>query len=47
MNDLLAENENLIHKFYNLHIYEENIISETLINFSRVEIEKMFESIEK
>lgn len=47
MNDLLAENENLIHKFYNLHIFEENIISETLINFSRLEIEKMFESIEK
>ncbi len=46
-NDLLAEHENLIHKFYNLHIYEENIISETLINFSRSEIEIMFESIEK
>lgn len=47
MKDLLAENENLIHKFYNLHIYEENIISETLINFSRSDIEIMFESIQK
>ena len=47
MNDILADNENLIEKFYNLFIYDEKIISETLLNFSRSEIEIMFESIEK
>jgi hypothetical protein len=34
MTDILETNEKLIERFYNIFIYEENIISETLINFS-------------
>jgi hypothetical protein len=34
MTDILEKNEKLIERFYNIFIYDENIISETLINFS-------------
>jgi hypothetical protein len=42
MNNLLKNNEEIIERFYSLHIYEEKIISETLINFSSEDIEQMF-----
>jgi hypothetical protein len=42
MNDILKNNEEIIERFYSLHIYEEKIISETLINFSSEDIEQMF-----
>jgi hypothetical protein len=42
MNNLLKNNEEIIERFYSLHIYDEKIISETLINFSSAEIEQMF-----
>ena len=46
MTDILEKNEKLIERFYNIFIYDENIISETLINFSWSEIEEMFTSIQ-
>ena len=45
MTDILEKNEKLIERFYNIFIYDENIISETLINFSTEDIEFMFTSI--
>lgn len=45
MNNILKNNEKIIDRFYNLHIYNEKIISETLVNFSTEEIEQMFISI--
>jgi stress response protein YsnF len=46
MTDILEKNEKLIERFYNIFIYDESIISETLINFCDDDIEQMFASIQ-
>ena len=46
MTDILEKNEKLIERFYNVFIYDENIITETLLNFADQDIEKMFLSIQ-
>ena len=46
MTDILENNEKLIERFYNVFIYDEKIIGETLINFSETEVEQMFISIQ-
>lgn len=46
MTDILEKNEKLIERFYNIFIYDEKIIGETLINFCEAEIEIMFTSIQ-
>ncbi|MCP4523142.1 MAG: hypothetical protein GY828_02890 [Candidatus Gracilibacteria bacterium] len=45
MRDLLEINNSLIERFYSLYIYDERIISETLIHFSSQEIEQIFQTI--
>jgi len=42
MENILKNNEKIIERFYNLYIYDEKIISETLLHFSSEEIEHMF-----